>query len=85
MDGKRKMRASTNGSYTDYMDDFDDQVRLKAQALPGPVASCVFQSNPITHNFLGTQRHEYMMKVRLPHSKPWVVFLWLSLNSPMSV
>ena len=27
MDGKRKMRASANGSYNDYVDDYDDQVR----------------------------------------------------------
>ncbi|KAK9907961.1 hypothetical protein WJX75_000632 [Coccomyxa subellipsoidea] len=32
MDGKRKMRASTNGSYTDYMDDFDDQVYVPQRA-----------------------------------------------------
>ncbi len=45
MDGKRKMRASANGSYNDYMEDFDDQVRLNAPILAAPVL-IMSQSNP---------------------------------------
>ncbi len=68
MDGKRKMRASTNGSYNDYIDDYDE-VGTHFFDSSRPPGVMLWQSNPCTHTMPEADAGKSMVEVKLTQNE----------------
>ena len=75
MDGKRKMRASTNGSYNDYIDDYDEVCNhlIDTSRPPGVM---FWQSNPCTHTRPQAVAEGSMVRFNLTQTKALLATAW---------